>query len=155
MRIFGTKNSFPLFPTSLEPKNQFKTTTLVSTHSVVRRTCPRFVNTKLQQLFILEIYSFSAQPPAVFEKIWLFRLKYWVLCEFEYISKHLNHFEAIKQQDTPSFTQCLMTTYVTGIFHILVQIVVMNVKQCLSTSLILTLVTDKHVSSISAGDELM
>jgi hypothetical protein len=30
--------------------------------------------------------------------------------------------------------------------------VVMNVKQCLSSSLILTLVTGKHVSSITAGD---
>ena len=48
--------------------------------------------------------------------------------------------------------QCLMTTGVTGIFHILVQIVVMNLKHTLSSSLILTLVTGKHVSFITAGD---
>jgi hypothetical protein len=31
----------------------------------------------------------------------------------------------------------------------------MDVKQCLSSSLILALVTGKHVSFITAGDELM
>jgi hypothetical protein len=44
---------------------------------------------------------------------------------------------------------------ITGIFHILLQIVVMNLKHTLSYSLILTLVTGKHVYSITAGDKLV
>jgi hypothetical protein len=54
-----------------------------------------------------------------------------------------------------SFTCCLMTTCVTGIFYILVQIVMMNLKHSLSSSLILALVTGKHVFFITAGDEQM
>jgi hypothetical protein len=53
-----------------------------------------------------------------------------------------------------SFTCCLMTTCVTGIFYILVQIVMMNLKHSLSSSLILTLVTGKHVFFVTSGDEL-
>jgi hypothetical protein len=55
--------------------------------------------------------------------------------------------------ETP-FTCCLMTTYVTAIFYFLVQIVVMYLKHSLSSSFILTLVTGKHVSFITAYDEL-
>ena len=54
-----------------------------------------------------------------------------------------------------SLTRCLMTTCDTGIFHILVQIVVMNLQHTLVFSLILTLVTVKHVSLIDASDELV
>ena len=48
-----------------------------------------------------------------------------------------------------------MSTSITGIFHILVQIVVVNLKHSLSSSLILTLVTGKHVFFITAGDQLV
>ena len=48
-----------------------------------------------------------------------------------------------------------MTTSITGIFHILVQIFVVNPKHTVSSSLVLTLVTGKHVSFITAGDQLI
>ena len=69
----------------------------------------------------------------------------WVLFSFMYCL--LVVFET-------SFTCYLMTTCVTGIFRILVQIVMMNLKHTLSSGLILTLVTGKHVFSITDGEEL-
>jgi hypothetical protein len=47
-----------------------------------------------------------------------------------------------------------MTTRVTAIFYILVQMGMMNFKHSLSSSFILTLVTVKHVFFITAGDQL-
>ena len=56
--------------------------------------------------------------------------------------------------ETP-FTCCLATTCITCIFRFLVQIVVMYLKHTISSSLILTLVTGKHVFFITAGDQLV
>jgi hypothetical protein len=52
-----------------------------------------------------------------------------------------------------SYIWCLLTTSITGIFHILVQIVIVNYT--LSFDLILILVTGKHVSIITAEDQLV
>ena len=69
----------------------------------------------------------------------------WVFLSFMYCS--------LVPSET-SFTWCLMTTSIASIFYILVQIFVMNLKHTPSSSLILTLVTGKHVFFITAGDQL-
>ena len=69
----------------------------------------------------------------------------WVVLPFVY--------RPLVTYETP-FTCCLMTTCVTGIFDVLVQIAVMNLKHSLRSSFKLTLVTGKHVFFTAASDEL-